>query len=282
MKKLSINPIGGLANRMRAIASGISLAHELDADFEIIWAVNDELYARFDDIFEVPEILKNKIQYPRKIKYAFSYSVPRKKNLFVSSVFLKRFNRCLLSDIKDWKLTENDEKSHLLQYFSGTKDLSGYIQGGTNFFPYQPGFYRSLFSPKKNIQVEIDEVILRMGPLRTGVHIRRTDNTQSICHSPLEIFKENIIDLLGNNPEMKFYLATDSETVKSDFKKLFKTALICDDNPASRTTLSGIRSAVKEMFILSRCQTIYGSYYSSFSEAAALLGDVTLETIYRP
>lgn len=282
MKKLSINPIGGLANRMRAIASGISLAHELDADFEIIWAVNDELYARFDDIFEVPDILKNKIHYPGKIKYAFSYSVPRKKNLFVSSIFLRRFSKCLLSDTKDWRLTECEGKSSLLKYFSHTKDINGYIQGGTNFFPYERSFYRSLFCPKTNIQAEIDEAVLKMGPVRTGVHIRRTDNTKSICHSPLEVFEEKIISLLGNNPEMKFYLATDSEIVKSNFKMLFKKVLICDDNPASRTTLSGIKCAVKEMFILSRCQTIYGSYYSSFSEAAALLGDAKLETIYRP
>ena len=45
MTKIIINPIGGLANRMRCIASGIALAMETGSDYEVVWAVNDELAA---------------------------------------------------------------------------------------------------------------------------------------------------------------------------------------------------------------------------------------------
>lgn len=36
------------------------------------------------------------------------------------------------------------------------------------------------------------------------------------------------------------------------------------------------------MVILSKCSKIYGSFYSSFSEAASKLGNVRLETLRTP
>ena len=41
-----------------------------------------------------------------------------------------------------------------------------------------------------------------------------------------------------------------------------------------------IIQAVAELYLLSKTKMILGSYYSSFSELAAVIGDIKLEQIY--
>lgn len=279
-KMLVINPIGGLANRMRAIAAGVTLAQDLGADFRIIWAMNSELYARFEDIFEVPAILKDKIYYPGKWEYEFLYKPPRKQNLFLSGLFLRRFQRKLQFAVPGWDITENEAKEPLLKFYRNGDFKIAYIQGCTDFYTYDLEFYRSLFVPVKSIRAGVETVIGKIGPLRTGVHIRRTDNIDSINHSPLEAFVAKIENILKKTPDMKFYLASDSEDVKTYFKKKYPDSFFCYERPAKRTTKDGIYNAARELMILSRCQRIIGSYYSSFSEAAAKCGDIPLSVIY--
>lgn len=280
MKVLTINPTEGLANRMRAIASGIFLAGELNADFRIIWAVNDELYARFDDIFEVPDLMKGRIYYPGKAEYGLKYSVPRKKNLYISALSLLRYDRKLIYGTPDWRITQSDGKEPVLQYFEGGE--KNFIQGGTIFFPFEEELFRGLFIPVKSIRDEVDVVIKEMGEERTGIHIRRTDNKESILHSPTEDFEAKIRSIISERPGMKFYLATDSDEIKSEFRQKFGNRIYCNENMTSRKTQRGMKDAVREMYILSQCNAIFGSYYSSYSEAAAMLGNIPMETIYKP
>ena len=57
-KFIDLNPTGGLANRMRAIASVISFADKFNYQSRIIWAKNTDLYAEliysFLNSFHVP------------------------------------------------------------------------------------------------------------------------------------------------------------------------------------------------------------------------------------
>ena len=42
MPSLIVNPIGGIANRLRAIVAGASLAKELKVSMQVVWAINSE------------------------------------------------------------------------------------------------------------------------------------------------------------------------------------------------------------------------------------------------
>ena len=77
----------------------------------------------------------------------------------------------------------------------------------------------------------------------------------------------------------KFYLATDSRDVKDIFKYLFGPSIITSDPDYSRNNEIGIKDALFEMFMLSKSQKIYGSYWSSFAENAASIGNISIETI---
>lgn len=112
-----------------------------------------------------------------------------------------------------------------------------------------------------------------------GVHIRRTDNILSIDNSPEDLFRDKINRLLEEDPSTRFYLATDSEKVKENFKNAFGDSIRHSERKTSRDTLDGICDALTEMYILAGCDAIYGSYFSSFSEAAAIIGDTKLYVV---
>lgn len=102
-----------------------------------------------------------------------------------------------------------------------------------------------------------------------GVHIRRTDHTKCIEHSPLEFF----IDTMNKEAvSTKFYLATDCFETKNKLKEMFKERIYTSDIILKRTSKEGIKGALQDFVSLSKCSKIIGTKYSSFSEMASLYG----------
>jgi len=54
--KIFLKSIGGLCNRLRAIASAYSLAKVLHKELYVIWVVNNALGCRYDDLFIPPKM----------------------------------------------------------------------------------------------------------------------------------------------------------------------------------------------------------------------------------
>ncbi len=281
--KLIINPIGGLANRMRTLAGGLTMASELGLDYKVIWLKNWEIAAGYEDIFELPECLKDKIEMPSKTKYEFFFSIPRKRNLWISGLTLRRFELVLYdSKVPLTSILSREDSDEELNRIVRQATIGGkscYIQGGTNIYGFSPDFYRDLFILRGKLQMKVNEVLAVLGDSPIGVHIRRTDNIMSIEHSPLSLFESEIEKIVQKNPSQMFYLATDSDEVKRVLKDRFGTNLVTSENSARRDTREGIEDAAVEMFVLSKTSKIIGSYYSSFSEAAALLGGCQLEVM---
>ena len=81
------------------------------------------------------------------------------------------------------------------------------------------------------------------------------------------------------DPNLYFYVASDSLSDKLDLKKQFGDRVIMSLKEAQRENVNGIIDALVELYILSRCKKIYGSSHSSFSILAAELGGVELEIL---
>lgn len=276
MTKIIINPIGGLANRMRCIASGIALAMATGSDYEVVWAVNDELAARYEDLFILPDVLKDRIKYPSKAIYRINYSIPRLRNLYITSLTLKRYSHRFFDEFASLDDVIQDSKQRL---FGNTGNRKGtiYIQAGTVFYPFSNQYYRTLFNLNPEIENRVNIKKRMLGNDYIGIHIRRSDNLMSVKYSPDELFITEIEKILSQNPHTKFYLATDSEETKVKFITQFgEDTIFCSRNPATRTTLNGIKDATEELFILAGAKKILGSYYSSFSESASIIGNAPL------
>lgn len=282
--KIVINPIGGLANRMRTLAGGVALANEIGAEFDVVWCRNWEVAAAFEDVFELPECLINKIKYPGRLRYGLWYSIPRKKNLYFSAFSLQRFGISLFdsaSPLKDILANDNDSDATLKGIVEGTlhSHRNCFIQGGTNIYRFSLDEYRRMFVLKRELQEEVVKIKMSLGSSSVGVHIRRTDNYESKKHSPDSLFIEAMEREIDRDTNVRFYLATDDEAVKATFRRRFGERLMSSPYCARRDSKEGIIHAAEEMFILAGTNKILGSYYSSFSEAAAMLGGIQLFTV---
>lgn len=86
MNEITFVPVGGLANRMRAMASVLTLAQQTDSKLKVIWFPTWELYAPFDSLFEPIDeactTLRNASMWDR-----FTLDRPRRKNLHLSYLF---------------------------------------------------------------------------------------------------------------------------------------------------------------------------------------------------
>lgn len=284
-KNIIINPIGGLANRMRMLAGGITLAKEIGAEIKVIWLHNWEVSAKFEDVFEMPECLAGKMEYPNAAKYGLLYSIPRKKNLYLSAIFHRRFGLSLFDSVSPMKdlLAKGGADTNLKAMVERTITNGGscFLQGGTNIYRYSLSDYRDLFVLRKALRERVEGVIESLGDSAVGVHIRRTDNNESRKYSPDSLFMENIEREMDENRKTRFYLASDDDEVKAVFRKRFGDKIITSPISARRDTREGIIHAAMEMFILAGTKKILGSYYSSFSEAAAMLGGCPLVTIMK-
>lgn len=276
MKKLYIVPEGGLANRMRAIASGVSLARKTDREMIVIWHRDRGLNASFSDIFHT-EDLPFDLRETGDFKYYLQFEEPRKSNLYISRLtaaldgkerICQNVNREYISDEREIEcLVKKSPKDYI-------------IKSGLIFHEINGRLMSEIFRYNDNVSKRIKEITAGIIPDLT-LQIRRTDNVKSIAYSPLAAFENIAEKLIKENNKVKIFVATDDELTKSYFKEKFMDNILYNKTPARRDTKEGIIDAAAELYIMSSSRHIYGSYWSSYSEIAALMGGCPLTVVKR-
>lgn len=270
-RELIIVPSGGLANRMRAIASGIQLAKDYNYRPKIIWVNNWEVGIKYSDLFAKSSISKY-VKEVDALTYSLIYEIPRKKNLYISLLFQNLlFNKSIFDEKQ--LLSMDDKKTEILQLIQTSNKVL--IRSGLEYYNFDLKDYCNYFQASGLVNSLLCCIIKNFNTSVYGFHIRRTDNIESIKHSPIDLFIEEADKLLSID-ENKIFLASDSEDVKVIFKEKYKDRVIITPYAAARDTKDGMIWAFAEMIALSKTKAIYGSYYSSYSEAAAKLGNVKL------
>lgn len=273
MPEVLLNPVGGLANRMRAMASGLNLCSDLNISCEIVWPVNKELHCCFEKLFKCVDNIT--VKNINNLEDLYFYDSPRKKNLYLSRLFQKSKYSTILTD--EILIHDNyiDDPSLFLK-IKTSKYNKVLIRSGLEFYNFDNKFYRKLFQPHQYIENMAISRLNNYDGACIGLHVRRSDNIISISNSPLYLFFDAIESEIEKNDNARFYLATDSDDVKDILFKRYGSRLSFSQDSANRNTEKGIIEALVEMITLSKCSKIYGSYWSSYSEAAALLGEIPL------
>ena len=250
-----IQPSGGLCNRMRVINSSLELAKRKNAKLIVLWYVADELNAPFESLFQPVDEFKvinfTSLKDLRKIWYQLTART--------------RINN---ADIEN-----NTTNGTLNQDFFDSIKLPAYLFTWEHFYPADE--YFKLFKPTAELQRRIDEVTKHFTEDMVSVHIRRTDQINSIAYSKTE----NFIDLMNReieaNPSVKFFLATDDKEEEALLRKTFPERIVSNENRTlRRDSLDGMYDALLDLYCLSKCKKIIGSYYSSFTDTAAALGNI--------
>ena len=269
LKNLTILLHEGLANRIRVMASLYHLTLS-GINIKVIWQLNEELNCSFEKLF-IPIKGFLIINTPKRIKLYNS----KQKNILKRSV-LKVYNKIKGFDyviIGGYNNPDSCNVELIHTIFDNYRNV--FIE--TQQILYDNQEY-SIFKPIKEIEDRIIHNFSLAQPY-IGIHIRRGDNIQSQLKSGIIPFIEKTKNILKDNPEQKFYLATDSIDVKDVFKYLFGPSIITTDPDYSRNTETGIKDALFEMFMLSKSQRILGSYWSSFDGIAARIGNIHIEKI---
>lgn len=274
--KILLFPIGGLANRMRAIDSAVNLSKTTKSDLQIYWIKDEGLNCNFNSIWKpIPCLRDVKGHLPVFLFYLY------RRFSFIKSL-LK-----ILEKLKILKIFVDE-------FIGKDENIYSYVKKDSEKFQFIflvirtcEGFYPShdfqieLFQLRPEIEKLVKNEIQQFDKLTIGVHIRRKDNIDSIENSPLELFEEQMEIELEEYPGTKFYIASDDEITKNYFKKSlkWKDKVILSQGSLSRKSQEGIFQAVIEFYSLTRTKKIFGSFYSSFSEIAASFGKIKLEVI---
>jgi len=75
------------------------------------------------------------------------------------------------------------------------------------------------------------------------------------------------------------FIASDAADVKEYFKHKFGKHVLLPTGVLNNSSQEGIKQGMVELYALARTKGILGSYYSSFSTAAAMIGNIPKETV---
>ena len=147
MNQITFVPVGGLANRMRSIASVITLAQQTKSYVNIIWFQDWALHAPFHKLFEPinqPHITLKDASF---LQY-LSTDRPRIKNLYLprfyqiltfnDAIYERSFYQLIQQEFNFKKWIEQNKHVYMASY--------------STFIPYRQAMLKELFVPTNNIQ----------------------------------------------------------------------------------------------------------------------------------
>ena len=271
---LTLVPVGGLANRMRAIVSAAALTGETGHRLHVVWFKDAGLNCRFDELF--CPIGRTDIRLHEATFADFLlHDRPRRKNLWLPGLFQHA--------AFDARLYEQAPELAPGSPFDAGQWLAGhsraYIATCYPFHPSPTSLYAALFRPVEAIERQVRTYTERFSAHTVGIHIRRTDNAMSIAHSPLSLFIQAMERELEAHPDTTFFVASDSEADKHTLRTHFGPRILTSSAPADRNSKAGMQQGAVDLFTLSRTGKIFGSCYSSFSEVAAMLRSIPYHRI---
>lgn len=251
---LIVVPEGGLCNRMRVISSAVVLAKALDTRLKVIWMCSPDINCKMSDLFEMNNINFDIYEIKNVTKLHKAAIRLLEMALRLSTLFRIGIKETLVADFDINKfIAEAKLKQHC--YIRTNKKLMS-AEGMLD-----------IFRPV----AEVWDVIktYRTAGRQVGVHIRRTDNVKAIALSPNSLFIEKMQEEKAKDENVSFFVATDDKSVFNEIKSVFGDAVI--EHPKktySRDDPAAIKDALIDLYALSECDKLIGSYWSSFTDIA--------------
>ncbi len=266
---LYVEPLGGLCNRMRTIASFYTVAREAGRELTVVWLRDAGMNCPCARLFSLPEGV-TVVEGPFVTKPQMRLrSIARK---LTHRTFGRRFDRT----VENWEA----KKALTPEAVRALGDRSLYASSCYSLESEYEKYDYSIFRPAPDIQALADAVIRKFPANCVGIHIRRTDNAKSIESSQTADFVLRMRREAEKDPDVGFFLATDSPEEERLLMQEFPGRILTyEKRSLQRDSEQGIVDAYVDYLCLSRTRRIYGSFFSSFSRCAAALHGITLEIV---
>ena len=240
---IRLDVVAGLANRIRALVSGICMAEDLKTTLVVHWyPFNRACACRIESIFDMRF-------FPSFVSFSDQPLNAARECLSAADMikFTELYRTKGSIEIKSYGRFHSTDPSRWLRYLRAMK----------------PSPEITVALEARLSDIDFSKVI--------GVHIRRGDNEKAIQQSPFQGFK-----MFLESTDRQFLLVTDDATIKDTLTSMFSNRCFTAAKLLSRESEDGMKEAAIDFFALARCPTILGSACSSFSEIAALYGGSTL------
>ena len=260
---IAIVPLSGLSNRMRSLDSAISLSKATREDLYVIWCLNQELNCRFDDLFVVPDSVK-------RLYHINTNCLAGKIGLRLIRLLFRVFFNLHLTDAN---MQEQRERGC---------DLEGIVRGQKIDIVACKRFHEGAsrfadFVPIEPLQRLIDSQFSEYSEM-VGVHLRRADGEWPIRYSPTEEFIRLMEREIRVNRDIAFFVASDSAADEKRLQKTFPNRIVTHRKRSyDRNDPIAIQDALIDLYCLSRCRKVIGSFGSSFTDTAWQLNGIEKE-----
>lgn len=270
---ITIVPLAGFGNRMLALASAYHFAKRYHGELTVLWNHDSSFAVDMQDVLETPNnmtvitVTENSFRRsPLKVLFTrYIYKKYKKKSFY----YVCGKDWCALPETIRYDEIEETIRTH----------ENVYIRSWTCFAREAEVDFQFI-QPSEKVLKRGKALFEQIGKDTYGVHIRRTDHVNAIANSPTVLFENRMLEILSLNPKAKFYVASDDEQTKLELKDKFADRIIIFEGAKlSRKSTDGAIDAVVEIFALSKCRKILGSYESTFSKVASLIGNNELEII---
>lgn len=232
-KKIIFLCDNGLTNRIMALINAIIFSKLYGTVINIYWPSNNSCYATFFDIFKVyPNI--NVIT-----DHEFELFVNNNDINFLSTKELNQLSIDLsnINKLKFISIKEDESYNNVINYINN-KDTNIYLISFVYLSKWSLdniNLVCEIYNNLKftdNIQNRIDNFV-NLNNINSsvyGIHIRMTDFSYVTNNlNIVEKIKNSISKTLITNPEQKFYLASDNNDIKIEFKNIFEDNIIYMD-----------------------------------------------------
>lgn len=257
-----VRPEGGLCNRLRVIASALTVARREHQKVVVVWHTWDDMQSLYTDVFNRPNDFVL-LQFRMPIG-SFSKKIA---NLFVRLVFSGRWPNVF---------HVHEEIAFKCYVASSWNRILPSVLSTFNVFEDERSY--EWLIPRDVIQRQV-KACLPLARHRIGVHIRRTDQVDSKRMSPLHAFYARIDRDLSKDESLTFFLSTDDDDVREYLTSKYPGRVFARKNVMARYSADGVCDGVVDLLLLASTRKIYGSCKSSFSEEAGRIGGVEVEWI---
>jgi hypothetical protein len=261
---ITLEPIGGLGNRMRVLDSGIALSRYTGCELHVVWTIRNQMPCRFEEVFEIPAAFASlrQVRDPRFLRWL---RLRRARKAYARFIDIPQANQLVAEG----------------QSFAALANTPGLMIRTYNRFFTNATPYTDLV-PAPTIRQALDRYQALL-PRMVGVHIRRQDNRQSIAISPTEQFLRKMHVELEREPATEFFLATDDLREEALLRREFGARIHTHPKKSVRRgDRRSARDAVVDLYCLAGCRKLLGSFYSSFTDTAAAIRGIPLEIVGHP
>ncbi len=266
---LLVEPMNGLANRIRALDGAVALARAQSRDVVVDWTLDDPLAVPLDVLVEAPaELVTVRSWRP-------SHHIDRARRRLRHAAWRARGGvRIGRERIMRW--LEGDG--------SPQRDLPAsrpfLVKTWTRFCVGDEGFGWLRASSAVRDRLDALSAGLDLGS-RVGIHIRRGDHAWAIARTPLSAFFDAMARCVDGDAATRFLVATDDASVEAEALRRFGDDRVGTLPKRGRDRIS--RAAVEDAFVdllaLARCAAVLGTLGSTFCMTAAELGGVPFEVV---